>query len=135
MAMTIDSNPGVTGPYDTAADYAGKEGLAASLTGAAGDEIITLVTAGTGSDAVGVIASVTGNYTDGTMKATLQLQGMCQLILGATVSAGKGLTPGTGSKWVQVASDDFMNAILLQGGEDGNVAKAVLTGTSNAVRA
>ena len=136
MAMTVPG-PALSGPFTTFADYDGKEGYAAKISGAAGAEVVTLAdntdsVVAKHDTAVGVITSVAGVFADGTQTATVQFGGVAYAVTGAIIAGGAVLSPGSASTWVNTPGSDAQNpkAFALQGGASGDLIQVHILGIS-----
>ena len=134
MAMTAQG-PALAGPFASeAADISGKEGYACKISGAAGEEVVTLAVVadaraiGTG---VGVITSIAGSFSDGTQTATVQFNGVAYVQAGdQAINAGHPLAPKADSSWIPASNPDYATAFALQGGAAGDLILASVLGVS-----
>jgi len=137
MAFTVTA-PALAGPFSTAADYDGKEGYAAKISGGSdgdGTEAVTLATTADTANldvAVGVIVSIAGSDADGNQTATVQMAGPCYAYAGANIAAGAMLSANDDSAWVNTpgTGTDFVKAIALQGASNGDLIQVQILGVS-----
>lgn len=133
MAMTAQG-PALAGPFESAAaDLSGKEGYACKISGAAGEEVVTLAViadANLITTGVGVITSVAGSFADGTQTATVQFGGVAYALTGAAVAAGAPVAPNAASEWITAVNPNHATGFALQGGGDGDLILISVLGVS-----
>jgi hypothetical protein len=88
-----------------------------------GDDDLSVATA-SAADVVGVTTNNVADYSTTAGTVEVQIGPEYLVTVGATLSQGAELVPGTGGKAVAASAGEIVVAVLLEGGADGEVCRA-----------